>query len=385
MPGTFKGKTFASKTFACGTFAGAGVTPPPAGGKRTFFCDTFASKTFACATFRGAGSVPPPPTNLGRGGRWSPPGRYSGRIPAARTLLADLFAGAAGASIDARPMTTGPGWSIASGGNAGGWVIDSGRARETGTLPITSSVAVSDAGAGDGTVYGTLTVPAITGDSAIGMLARMSADFQNGWLGWVDVFDQRIVISERTSGFFVPRAQLAASLSYGRDYALSFRCVGSSLTLTVAGVGAVSYTSSANMANTRWGVYGDSAPGQFVSDFSFAGAPETPAACWSPVGSDMAAEPIRKDSGDALTYEMNFGFQPEVRAGRTISSCTVTAAVMNSGSGTVTAGAATVAHPLVLVQLSGGTAGNRYLVTFTATYDNGQTRVLRGILEVVNT
>ncbi len=183
------------------------------------------------------------------------------------TYLRDLFAGTDGVSIDSRPMNVGPGWSIASGGNFGGWVLDSGRARETGTLPITASIAISDAGVSSGIVGATVNIPAIATDSAIGVLARMSANFQNGWLGWVDVFDQRIVISERTSGFFVLRAQIAAALSYDTDYSLSFTCSGSSLTLTVAGVGSVSYISSADMTNTNFGIYADSAPGQFVSNF----------------------------------------------------------------------------------------------------------------------
>ncbi len=182
--------------------------------------------------------------------------------------LKDVFAGTDGVSINARPMTVGPGWSIASGGNFGSWVIDSGRARETGTLPITASIAISDAGVNTGINVGaTVNVPAIVTDSAVGVLARMSADFQNGWLAWVDVFDQRIVISERTSGFFVLRAQLPAVLSYDTDYSVTLTCSGSVFTLTVAGVGAISYTSSANLGNTNFGIYGDSAPGQFVSNF----------------------------------------------------------------------------------------------------------------------
>ncbi len=283
---TFFCDTFASKTFACGTFRGAGVVPPPAGEKRTFFCDTFANKNFASNTFRGVGTVPPPPP--------PPPGpAYTATVrdsavfvrpitdflvftaaafstvppPAPTVYLQDDFAGTGGASIDSRPMNVGPGWSIASGGNAGGWVIDSGRARETGTLPITSSIAISDAGISDGTAEATVNVPAIIGDSAVGVLARVSADFQNGWLGWVDVFDQRIVISERTSGFFVLRAQMPASLSYDTDYELAFAVEGPVLTLTVAGVGVVTYTSSADLTETNFGIYGDSAPGQFVSVF----------------------------------------------------------------------------------------------------------------------
>ncbi len=187
--------------------------------------------------------------------------------PPATVYLQDDFAGTNGVSIDSRPMDVGPGWSIASGGNFGSWVIDSGRARETGTLPITASIAISDAGASDAIAGATVNVPSIATDSAIGVLARMTADFQNGWLGWIDVFDQRIVISERTSGFFVLRAQLPAVLSYDTDYALSFACSGSSLTLTVAGIGAVSWTSSSNITETNFGIYGDSAPGQFVSVF----------------------------------------------------------------------------------------------------------------------
>ncbi len=286
MCNTFASKTFAPKTFASDTFRGPGVVPPPSGGKRTFFCDTFASRTYAPNTFRGVGTVPPPPP--------PPPGppftatvrdsavfvrpitdflvftaaQFSTVPPPPPTVyLQDDFAGTDGASIDSRPMNVGPGWSIASGGNSGGWDIDSGRAKETGALPITSSIAISDAGVSDAVVSGTVNVPAIIGDSAVGALARMSADFQNGWLGWVDVFDQRIAISERTSGFFVLRAQLPASLSYDTDYELAFDCTGSVLTLTVAGVGTLSFTSSANLTNTNFGIYGDSAPGQFVSSF----------------------------------------------------------------------------------------------------------------------
>ncbi len=183
------------------------------------------------------------------------------------TYLRDTFAGTSGVSIDSRPMNIGPGWSVASGANFGGWVLDNGRAQETGTLPITASIAVSDAGVSAGVVSATVNVPSIIGDSALGVLARMSSDFQNGWLGWVDVFDQRIVISERTSGFFVVRAQLPAALSYDTNYSVSLACSGSAFTLTVAGVGTVSFTSSADMTNTRFGIYGDSAPGQFVSNF----------------------------------------------------------------------------------------------------------------------
>ncbi len=283
---TFFCDTYASKTFASGTFRGAGVVPPPTGEKRTFFCDTFANKNFASNTFRGIGTVPPPPP--------PPPGPpFTATVtdsavfvrpitdflvftasafstvppPPVTVYLQDDFAGTDGASIDSRPMNTGPGWTIASGTNSGGWVIDSGRARETGTLPITSSIAISDAGVSDGIVSATVNVPAIIGDSAVGILARVSADFQNGWLGWVDVFDQRIVISERTSGFFVLRAQLPASLSYDTDYELSLDCTGSVLTLTVAGVGLVTFTSPADLTNTNFGIYGDSAPGQFVSSF----------------------------------------------------------------------------------------------------------------------
>ncbi len=183
------------------------------------------------------------------------------------TYLRDTFAGTNGVSIDSRPMNVGPGWSIAAGVNAGGWVLDNGRARETANTPTTAAVAVSDAGVNAGVVSATVNVPSITGDSAVGVLARMAADFQNGWLGWVDVFDQRIVISERTSGFFVVRAQLPAALSYDTNYAVSLDCAGPVFTLTVAGIGTVSYTSSADLSNTNFGIYGDSAPGQFVSNF----------------------------------------------------------------------------------------------------------------------
>ncbi len=183
------------------------------------------------------------------------------------TLLQDNFAGTDGVSIDSRPMVVGPGWSIATGGNTGGWVVDSARARETGTLPITSSIAISDSGASTAVVSATVRVPSTASDSAVGVLARMSADFANGWLGWVDVFDQRIVISERTSGFFVLRAELPVSLSYDTDYEVTLTCAGSVFTLEVAGVGSVDYTSTADLTNTNFGIYGDTAVGQFISSF----------------------------------------------------------------------------------------------------------------------
>ncbi len=227
----------------------------------------------------GSGTAPPPPVVqitprfLYSAGGWNvrrtgPVVFPTGTPPVPPTpYLKDNFAGTNGASIDSRPMDVGPGWSVASGANFGGWVIDSGRAKETGSLPITASIAISDAGVGDALAGVTVYVPSIATDSAVGVLARMSADFQNGWLAWADVFDQRIVISERTSGFFVLRAQLPAVLSYDANYSLSFRCTGASLTLTVAGVGTLSFTSSSNLTNTNFGVYGDSAPGQFVRSF----------------------------------------------------------------------------------------------------------------------
>jgi hypothetical protein len=97
----------------------------------------------------------------------------------------------------------------------------------------------------------------------------------------------------------------------------------------------------------------------------------------------MAAQPLNKNAGDVLSYEMSFGMQPEIRAGLYITSCAVTQAVLNGGTGSITVGAIAVAGPIVQVVLSGGLAGNSYLITFTATLSNGQVRVLNGILNVL--
>jgi hypothetical protein len=104
---------------------------------------------------------------------------------------------------------------------------------------------------------------------------------------------------------------------------------------------------------------------------------------WTPTADGQSATPLFANPGDNITVEMSFGFQREIIAGLTIASCTVTSAVMNLGIGSITVGTIAIAGPIVTVVLSGGTAGNSYRITFTATLSNGQIRVLTGVLNVV--
>lgn len=97
----------------------------------------------------------------------------------------------------------------------------------------------------------------------------------------------------------------------------------------------------------------------------------------------MAAEPLLKDPGDTLTFQMNFGMQPEIQAGAIIVSCVVTQAVLNGGTGSISVGGVTIAGPIVNVVLSGGIDQNAYLITFKATLSSGQIRVLNGVLNVL--
>ncbi len=212
-----------------------------------------------------AGLFPSGGTITGDGGSTAP------FVPPVTTLLKDNFAGAAGASIDSRPMDVGPGWVLQTVGVHGGFDLDgSGRAVETGVAG-TSANACADAGASDVVVSATLRVPSGLPSGAIGLLARMSAlaggQFADGWRARLDVAGQLLSISERVAGVFTTRASVAAALAFDTDYAVSFRCSGTTLTMTVAGVGSVSYTSAANLTNTYCGLGANTAIPQYFSSF----------------------------------------------------------------------------------------------------------------------
>lgn len=273
--------------------------------KNLFLPSLFKSLLFKVGLLRGPSGPAPV---LGKGGRWTParlgvrwsPVVKGRRFTMGKPALGDDFAGAAGLSIDARPMPTGPGWTLATFGLHGGWVLDgAGRAKETGAAG-SSSVACADAGVSDVAVRATARVPAGSPAGALGVLARMSAlsvsgSFLNGWLGWVDVSNGALVISERNSGVFTTRASVPATLAHDTDYDLSFRCEGTTLSLSVAGVGSVSYTSAADQANTLCGLYGDTAVGQSLSAFSAFGVRNPAAGGWQPDARPVRWTPKRGD------------------------------------------------------------------------------------------
>ncbi len=96
--------------------------------------------------------------------------------------------------------------------------------------------------------------------------------------------------------------------------------------------------------------------------------------------------PVVKHPDDDLLYVMDFGNQPEIVAGDTIGSCTVTAtpeaASASAGAAAVTVGAVTVTSTTATVRLAGGTDGRDYDVEFKATLASARTRALVGELQV---
>ncbi len=94
--------------------------------------------------------------------------------------------------------------------------------------------------------------------------------------------------------------------------------------------------------------------------------------------------PVVKHPDDDLLYRMDFGNQPEIVAGDTISSCTVTVAAeaSSAGAGVVTVGTVTVTSSTATAELSGGYDGKDYDVEYKATLASGKVRALVGELQV---
>ncbi len=97
----------------------------------------------------------------------------------------------------------------------------------------------------------------------------------------------------------------------------------------------------------------------------------------------MANPVLQKDPADNRNFDMNFGEQPELIAGDTISSWTVVATAITVGNPALpTIGSPTVTGPRVFVTIAGGVDQNDYDVKFTALTAAGRTIVLSGTLQV---
>jgi hypothetical protein len=105
----------------------------------------------------------------------------------------------------------------------------------------------------------------------------------------------------------------------------------------------------------------------------------------APPGGDgaLVRNALTKSAGDALTAWMDYGDFPEIIAGAVISSCTVV--VSPSGPTVTTPGTVNAPGYAAATKISGGTAGNAYLVTFVATLNDaaGTTYSRTGTLNVV--
>lgn len=95
---------------------------------------------------------------------------------------------------------------------------------------------------------------------------------------------------------------------------------------------------------------------------------------------------VTKDESDDRFFLADFSGFPEVRAGRTVSSCTIsggsgltigTPAVLTAEEDGIAAGKG------VSVRISGGTAGTTYTFEFRGTLSNGSVVVVPAALSVV--
>ncbi len=197
-------------------------------------------------------------------GLWSPrlfrTGNWAG--VARGTLPQDRFAGANGEPLANHALDTGGTWTI----DTGEWTLD-GDGHVVQGNPL-GNIASTEGDSANSRTFATVNVPVGVPDSAVGVLARLDAGSQNGWLAWIDVVDGALSLSERISGFFTLRHSVPLTLSFDRDYVVILDYLDDLFTVTLNGITSFTYNSSANIFNTRVGIYGDTAVGQRVSGFN---------------------------------------------------------------------------------------------------------------------
>jgi hypothetical protein len=91
---------------------------------------------------------------------------------------------------------------------------------------------------------------------------------------------------------------------------------------------------------------------------------------------------LEKHPSETRVYDFDFTAQTEIAAGDTIASVTSVTSSRTTGGGTLSLAATGFTGPRVRVTISGGSAGDRHLVTCTVLTTAGVTLTGCGALEV---
>lgn len=172
----------------------------------------------------------------------------------------DTFTDTDGVSLASHTMNVGAGWSI-----HGTATIQSNKGSVSGSAPTSPGywLGFVDTGKSDATVSLDVTIAAA---GSAGVAFRFT-DNSNNYLAILDIPSGKFTLYEVAAGTSTQRAQTSFASSAGPTYTIKAVFSGNSITCTVNGGNAITYSSSDYATNTKHGYY-QGAPGGTIDNFT---------------------------------------------------------------------------------------------------------------------